>query len=50
MRCLCHTFPAFHDLSLGIFPLGAKSTITAAVTLETPEGGDPKDFNSVRFA
>jgi len=44
------TFAAFQLRSLGILPLGASNTITAAVTFVTAPGGDPNDFNSVRLA
>ncbi len=41
---------AFQLLSLGILgDLLDNSTMTAAVTLATAGGGDPNDFNSVRF-
>ena len=40
---------AFQLLSLGILDGGASNTITAAVTLTTADGGEPKDFNSVRL-
>ncbi len=43
-------FALAQDRSLGIFPLVANKTMTAAVTLMTAGGGDPKDFNSVRLA
>ena len=39
----------FQLLSFGIFPLGAKSTMTAAVTFTTAPGGEPKDFSSVKL-
>lgn len=42
-------FAAFQLLSLGILPLGAVRIMTAAVTLTTASGGDPKDFSSVRL-
>lgn len=42
-------FAAFQLLSLGILPPGAVRIITAAVTLTTASGGDPKDFSSVRL-
>ena len=42
-------FALAQDLSFGTFPLCAIRTITAAVTFTTAPGGDPKDFNSVRF-
>ena len=42
-------FAAFQLLSLGILPFGANKHITADVTLITAGGGEPKDFNSVRF-
>lgn len=45
-----NTLAAFQLLSFGIFPPGAKRTITAAVTFVTAPGGEPKDFNSVKFA
>ena len=41
---------AFQDLSLGILLGGARSTITADVTLTTAGGGLPNDFSSVRLA
>jgi hypothetical protein len=44
------TFAAFQLRSLGILPLGASNTITAAVTFVTAPGGDPNDFSSVRLA
>ena len=44
------TLAAFQDLSLGILTGGARSTITAAVTLTTAGGGLPNDFNSVKLA
>lgn len=40
----------FQLLSLGILPAGARRTITAAVTFVTAPGGEPNDFNSVKFA
>lgn len=40
---------AFQLLSLGILPPGAVRIMTAAVTLTTASGGDPKDFSSVRL-
>ena len=43
------TLAAFQLLSLGILPLGASSTMTAAATLITADGGEPKDFNSVKL-
>ena len=43
-------FALAQDRSFGIFPLVANKTMTAAVTLMTAGGGDPKDFNSVRLA
>lgn len=43
------TLQAFQLLSLGTFPFGAKNTNTAAVTLTTASGGEPKDFNSVKL-
>lgn len=42
-------FAFFQLLSFGTFPPGANKHITAAVTLSTAGGGDPKDFNSVKF-
>lgn len=42
-------FAAFQLLSLGILPPGAVRIMTAAVTLTTASGGDPKDFSSVRL-
>lgn len=47
--CKLRTFPAFQLRSLGILPFCANNTITAAVTFITTPGGDPKDFNSVKF-
>ena len=44
------TLAAFQDRSLGILVGGAKSTITAAVTLTTAGGGFPNDFSSVMLA
>ena len=44
------TLAAFHDRSLGILLGGASSTITAAVTFTTAEGGFPNDFSSVKLA
>ena len=44
------TLAAFQERSLGILLPGARSTITAAVTLTQAEGGLPKDFSSVRLA
>lgn len=44
------TLAAFHERSFGILPFGARRTITAAVTLDTPCGGDPKDLSSVKLA
>jgi len=41
--------PAFQLLSLGTFPPGAISTMTAETTLTTAFGGEPKDFNSVKL-
>lgn len=43
------TLPAFQLRSLGILPFCANNTITAAVTFITTLGGDPNDFNSVKF-
>lgn len=43
------TFAAFQLLSFGILPPGAVKIITAAVTLTTASGGEPKDFSSVRL-
>lgn len=42
-------FAAFQLLSFGILPPGAVRIMTAAVTLTTASGGDPKDFSSVRL-
>ena len=49
-----HTFAiiplaAFQDLSFGTLPPGAIKHMTAAVTLTTAAGGEPKDFNSVKL-
>lgn len=43
------TLQAFQPRSLGILLGGANRTMTAAVTLTTAEGGEPKDFNSVKL-
>lgn len=46
---IIRTLAAFQLRSLGILPFCANNTITAAVTLVTTPGGDPNDFNSVKF-
>lgn len=51
---VANTFPmkslaAFQVRSLGTFPLFAKRTMTAAVTLVTASGGLGKAFSSERF-
>lgn len=43
------TLAAFQLLSFGTFPPGAMRHMTAAATLTTAAGGEPKDFSSVRL-
>lgn len=40
---------AFQLLSFGTLPPGASKHIQAPNTVTTAEGGDPKDFNSVKL-
>ena len=43
------SLPFIHDRSFGILPVVDIKTITPATTLMTAGGGEPNDFNSVKF-